>query len=183
MALTRALLKAMGIEGEQQDQIIQANVESIAALKNERDSYKAEAEKMAEVQKELDTLKASQPKDLTADYETLKKEYEDYKQQIADEKTKAEKETLYRDLLKAQGVDEKRLSSIMKLADLNFEVEDGKIKDADKLAEGIKTEWADFIVSEGEKGADVSNPPTNGDKAPDFENMSMADYVKYRTKE
>jgi hypothetical protein len=35
---------------------------------------------------------------------------------------------------------------------------EGKIKDADKLTENAKTEWADFIVTEGKKGADEPNP-------------------------
>ena len=44
MALTRKMLKAMGIEDEKIDQIIEEHVESIDGLKAERDRYKAGAE-------------------------------------------------------------------------------------------------------------------------------------------
>ena len=57
MALTRKMLKAMSIEDEKIDQIVDAHTESIDALKEERDTYKADAEKLAAVQKELDNLK------------------------------------------------------------------------------------------------------------------------------
>jgi len=38
---------------------------------------------------------------------------------------------------------------------------DGKIEDADKLTESVKTEWADFIVTKREEGAKTPNPSDN----------------------
>ena len=49
MALTRKMLKAMGIEDEKIDQIIEAHSETVDALKEQRDQYKADAEKLPEV--------------------------------------------------------------------------------------------------------------------------------------
>ena len=43
MALTRKMLKAMGIEDEKIDQIIEAHTETTDALKQQRDEAKAEA--------------------------------------------------------------------------------------------------------------------------------------------
>ena len=43
MALTRKMLKAMGIEDEKIDQIIEAHTETVDALKVERDQYKEDA--------------------------------------------------------------------------------------------------------------------------------------------
>lgn len=181
MSVTRKMLKAMGIEDEKIEQIIEAHTETVDGLKAERDSFKLEAERLGNVQKELDDLKANAPKDYKAEYEQAKQEFEQYKESIEAEKLVAEKKQLYTDLLKAQGVDEKRLASILKLADLDaLEIEDGAIKNADELAEGIKKEWADFIVQTDTKGADVSNPPTDESGAPDYENMSMAEYIKQR---
>ena len=57
MAMTRKFLKAMGIEEDQIEQIIEAHTETVSALKDERDSYKEDAEKLADVQKELNTAK------------------------------------------------------------------------------------------------------------------------------
>ena len=54
MSLTRKMLKAMGIEEEKIDQIIEAHSETVDSLKADRDSYKEDAEKLKDVQKELD---------------------------------------------------------------------------------------------------------------------------------
>ena len=40
MSLTRKMLKAMGIEDEKIDQIIEAYTETVDALKEQRDQYK-----------------------------------------------------------------------------------------------------------------------------------------------
>ena len=61
MSLTRKMLKAMGIEDEKIDTIIEAHTETVDALKKERDGYKESADKLADVQKELDGLKADLP--------------------------------------------------------------------------------------------------------------------------
>ena len=58
MALTRKMLKAMGIEDEKIDQIIEAHTETVDALKEERDTYKEDASKLTAVQKELETAKS-----------------------------------------------------------------------------------------------------------------------------
>jgi hypothetical protein len=57
MALTRKFLSALGIDADKVDEIINAHTETVDALKNERDKYKADAEKLPEVQKELDGMK------------------------------------------------------------------------------------------------------------------------------
>lgn len=59
MALTRKMLKAMGIGEEQIDQIIEAHADTVDALKEERDALKGKAQKLAGVQKELDDTKNS----------------------------------------------------------------------------------------------------------------------------
>ena len=56
MALTRGLLKGMGLTDEQIGSIIEAHTETVEGLKTERDRYKTEAEKLPAVQKELDGL-------------------------------------------------------------------------------------------------------------------------------
>ena len=52
MAMTRKFLKAMGIEEEKIEQIIEAHTETVNALKEERDKFKGDAEKLPTVQKE-----------------------------------------------------------------------------------------------------------------------------------
>lgn len=168
MALTRKMLKAMGIEEEKIDQIIEAHAETTDALKAERDEYKADAEKLADVQKELDKAKKAAKNDgeetvLKSEYDALKTEYDDYKGQITAEKTRAAKENAFRELLRAAGVSEKRFGSIVKVSDIDgIELDkDGKIKNADERTNNIKTEWADFIETTTTKGAKTATPPTN----------------------
>lgn len=162
MALTRKMLKAMGIEEDKIEQIIDAHTETVSALKEERDNYKTDAERLPAVQTELDNLKkdAEKKDPFEQKYNDLKTEYEDYKNQQTAKETKAKKERAYSTLLKEIGISEKRIPSILKVTDLeNVELDGDSIKGSDKIAETAKTEWADFIVTVGEKGADVSKPP------------------------
>lgn len=165
--LTRKMLKAMSIEDEKIDQIIEAHSETVDALKNERDSYKEDAVKFSELQKELKELRESQKDDSKnpwkAKYDALKDEYNKYKADESAKETRRNKEDAYRELLKESGVSEKRIASVLKVTDIDtIELDDeGKIKDADKVKDGIKTEWSDFIPTKGEKGADTATPPAN----------------------
>lgn len=166
MALTRKFLTALGIDADKVDEIINAHQETLADVKTERDQYKADAEKLPAVQKELDSLKAAAEKDgkdpYKVKYEAIKEEFETYKNEQAAKETKAAKSTAYRALLKEAGVADKRLDAVLKVSDLeSIELDkDGKIKGADKLAESIKTEWADFITSSETHGANTATPPT-----------------------
>lgn len=151
MALTRRALKAMGIEEEKIDEIISMHSETVDGLKADVAKYKADAEALPGVQKELNDLKASGG-DWEEKYTNVKKEFDDYKVEQAGKEAKVAKETAYRELLKTAGVDEKRIETVMKVTNLDdIKMADGKIKDADTLVEGIKTEWADFIPSDGGK--------------------------------
>lgn len=172
MALTRKMLKAMGIEEEKIDQIIEAHAETTDALKKERDEYKADADKLADVQKKLDKANETIAKNgdgetvLKEDFDKLKDEYDKYKAGIDAEKLHTAKETAFRELLKAAGVSEKRIASVLKVTDIDgVEIDkDGKIKDADKHTESVKKEWADFIETTTTQGAHTANPPANNGK-------------------
>ena len=163
MALTRKMLKAMGIEEEKIEQIIDAHAETVDALKEERDTYKASAEELPRVRKELDDLKKSGG-DWQKKYEDEHKNFEAYKNDQIAKETRASKEKAYRALLKDAGISEKRFDVIMKVTSLDgIELDkDGKIKDADKHTAAIKSDYADFIVTKSERGADVATPPANG---------------------
>ena len=58
MALTRKFLKAMGIEEEKIDQIIEAHTETVSGLKDSLEKAEAAAKDLPSVQKELDAAKA-----------------------------------------------------------------------------------------------------------------------------
>lgn len=161
MALTRKMLKAMGIEDEKIDQIIEEHTESTDALKQQRDDWKAKAEaKPAADPKPKDP----EPVDgYKAKYDAEKKAFEDYKASIAAEKAEADKRAKYRELIKEAGVDEKRIDAVLKVSDLSgVTVKDGAIEGADKLVEGIKADFKEFIPVITTKGANVAKPPVAG---------------------
>ena len=184
MALSRKFLSALGIEADKIDEIITAHSDTVDALKEQRDSFEAEAkrykedaDKLADVQKELDELKKDSSKD---DYAKLKKEYEDYKVKVEEEKERARKETAYREILKDAGIAEKNMAKVLKYTDFG-EIElgdDGKIVDAKKCIKAVKEEWPELIVTESTEGAKTSTPPNNtGGNA--FEKMSLAEKMVY----
>lgn len=165
MALTRKFLSALGIEAEKIDEIIEAHTDTVDALKEERDKYKKSYETLPGVQKELDELKkaAEQNGDnpYKAQYDDLKKEYDEYKASVDARDLNAKKKAAYSGLLKKAGVSEKRIDSILRISPVDsIEIdENGKIKDADNLESQLKEEWKDFIVKEEQHGADTGKPP------------------------
>ena len=165
MALTRKMLKAMGIEEEKIDQIIEAHTETVDSFKDKVNDYKDKAEKYDTVKKELDELKDGD-NDWQKKYEKEHSDFEAYKTDVTAKETKRTKEHAVREFLKSAGVSEKRLDAVLKVTNLDdFELDkDGKIKDADKHTETVKTEWADFIETTSTQGANTANPPANNGK-------------------
>lgn len=180
MALTRKFLSALGIEEAKIDEIISAHVDTVNVLKEQRDGYKADADKLPAVQKALDDLKASQSGEdpYKAKYEKKAKEFDDYKKGVEAKELKRSKSTAYKQVLKE--LDASHVDSILKASQSELEKieldEDGKIKDVDKLKEAIKKEWADFIVAEGQQGANTATPPANeGSKVSKEDIMKIKD--------
>ena len=170
MAFTRKMLKAMGIEEEKIDQIIDAHSETVDALKADRDAYKEDAAKLAAVQKELDELKAKGDDGYKAKYEAEKAAHDALKADIAAKETKKAKTDAYRELLKGANIDEKRIATILRAeAPTIDKIEldaDGKIKNAEQYTESIKSDWADFVVTQSAKGTNTATPPAHGGAAP-----------------
>lgn len=187
MALSRKFLAAMDIPAEKIDEIIAAHAETVNAIKEERDDLKTQLDSLGNVEKDLEKaqkkLEEYESGDWENKYNTLKGEYDTYKTDTETKAVKTAKEAAYKKLLAEAGVSDKRIETIMKVSGATIEGleldKDGKIKDADKLTESAKTEWADFIVTTEPKGADVSNPPANegdGGKQPSRAAQMAAQY-------
>ena len=169
MGFSRKMLKAMNIEEDKIEQIIDAHSETVDALKADRDGFKEDAAKLAAVQKELDELKAKGDDGYKAKYEAEKAAHDALKADIAAKETKKAKTDAYRELLKGANIDEKRIATILRAeAPTIDKIEldaDGKIKNAEQYTESIKSDWADFIVTQSAKGANTATPPANGGTA------------------
>lgn len=168
MAVTRKLLKALGIEDEKADQILEAHTETVNEIREERDRYKADAEQLPGVQQELAELKEAAEQNANnpykAQYETIKRQFDDYKADVAAQQAKASKQTAYRKLLKEQGISDKFIDPIMKVTSVDdLELDDkGQFKNEEDLKNDIKTQWEGFAVKEETHGAQQYNPPGTG---------------------
>lgn len=181
-AKVREILSTAGVDSEHMgaavDAIIDGNVASVEALREEVAKWKTEAEKLAGVQKELDDLRASTDSEWKQKYDTEHEAFEAFKRQTAEQRAQAEKVELYRELLRSENVADRRIDSILRVTDFSqMVVKDGKLDNADALREGIRTEWADFIMSPKTHGTPVETPPASTPSA--FESMSLSEKMMY----
>lgn len=187
MALTRGMLKGMGLTEEQVGAIIDEHVSAIDGLKAERDRYKAEAEELPTVKGELEDLKKSIDSNDTTEwqdkYEKEHAEFEQYKTQVAEEKRESECRGLYKALLVKTGVGENHIDSILRVTDFSkIKInKDGGLSDESKLSEDIKSLYGGFITSQSAQGAGVENPPAggNGMTKEAFSQLPLAEQMKY----
>lgn len=185
MALTRKMLKAMGIEEEKIDQIIEAHAETVDGLKADITKYKGDAEKLPNVQKELDDLKAAGDGGYKEKYESEKAAFEKYKgEQIAKE-TNAAKEKAVRAYFASKNITGKNLEIAMRGSRAEIEaltLEGENIKDAAALDALVAGDFAGLVSTTTTTGANPANPPANNPSVEDLGSLSMADYIAARQK-
>lgn len=192
--LSKKFLEGLGIDENKADLICERHKEVLNEIITERDELKEKAEKYDDVQTQLDKYKKAEKeaaengeKDpYKVKYEAVKEEFANYKKEIETKEIKAKKTDAYKQLLKDAGVSEKRIDAVLKVSDIDsIEFDDkGNVKDSDKLTEGIKTEWADFIVTSSPEGAKTPNPPAATPGAPkDLGKLPMAEYIQARKEE
>lgn len=174
MALTNRMLKTMGIEEEQRDQIMEAHQDTLREIREERDRLRDEAARVPDLQRQLqeaqEAAEANAGDEWREKFEAEHRALEDYRQKVEAEERERSKARAYRDMLvnKAK-VDPKRVDRIMRLIDLSkVELdEDGAVRDADEAAKAAAEEWADFVVTKRTEGSDPENPPADcGGKGP-----------------
>ena len=182
MALTQKMLKAMGIEDDQREQILDAHQEVLESIKSERDEFKKLAEQVPDLQRQLEEAKAaSDDSEWEQKYQDEHQAFEDFKVQVATEKAEADKAQAYRGMLMAAGIDPKRIDAIMRVTDLSqVEMEDGKLKDTEKLQESAKQEWSDFVVKSNTQGSNPATPPEHKEKMPDGADPEIAKRMQER---
>lgn len=191
MALTRAKIKEIlskaNIDEDKMDKAVEellgGHTATVNALKEERDNYKAEAEKLPNVEKELNDLKKQAEKDgenpFEAKYEAEHKAFEQYKSKVEADNTKRAKTKAYKAMLKEANIGENYVDTLVKVADFdNIKIDkDGNIEGKDELINSVKTEYSAFVVETEQKGADTANPPAQNNGV-DYDKMSDEDYYK-----
>lgn len=171
MALTKAqvreILSAAGVTSENMseavDKIIDGHLTSVNALREDIAKYKADAEKLPAVQKELDDMKANTNDSWREKYDNLKGEFDKYKAEVTEKETKAAKEAAYRAILKDANLSEKGIEKAVKYAEWDkIELDaDGKLKGANDHIKAVREEWAEYVTTTTTTGAKTSTPPAN----------------------
>lgn len=171
MALTRKMLKAMGIEDEKIDQIIEAHTETVEGLKEQVSAYKTDAEKLPGVQKELDDLKKEGGDGgYKAKYEKEHKDFADYKAGIAAKESAAAKEKAARAYFAGKGIPAESMALVIRGAKAEIDalnLDGDKIKDAAALDSLLAGDYKGLICKQTTQGTDTQTPPdtTGGAKS------------------
>lgn len=185
MALTRKSLKAMGLTDEQVDSIIEMHSETVDGLKEQVNTYKADAEKLTNVQKELDELKAAGDGGFKEKFEKEHSDFENFKKTIQEKETKAAKELAAKAFFESKGITGNSLEIAMRgssaeIAALDLDGE--KIKDSSALDALVNGTFKALVSTTTTKGANIPNPPvTTPNKAysaDDIRKMSPAEINK-----
>lgn len=162
MALTRKLLKGMGLTDEQVDTIIEAHTDTVDGLKADVSKYKADAEKLPGVQKQLDDLKAAGDGGYKEKYEKEHSDFEAFKSDITAKETKAAKEKAVRAYFESKNITGANLDLAMRgcgeeMAAL--EMDGDKIKDTKSLDALIGGTYKSLVSTTQIKGANPATPP------------------------
>lgn len=162
MALKRAMLKGMGLTDEQVDAIIEGHNDTVNGLKDELKKHDGDAAKIRELEDKLKGFEGGE--DWKKKHDDLKSEFEDYKKGVQAKETEGKVKSAYRELLKSENIDPDMHDVILRATDTKaMQLDgDGKLENADKLREGIKTDWGKFVLKTSQKGAEVQDPPKGG---------------------
>lgn len=179
MALTRKLLKGMGLTDEQVDTIIEAHGDTVDGLKEDIQRYKADAEKLPGVQKELDDLKKDNGDDFKTRYEKERQDFQAYKDGIAKKEAAAAKEKAARAYFESKGIPAKSMGLVIRGAKgeiESLELDGEKIKDASALDSLLDGDYKGLIGKVKESGTNTQNPPeTSGSKMTKEQIMAIKD--------
>ena len=179
------MLKAMGIEEEKIDQIIEAHTDTVDGLKADVSKYKTDAEKLSDVQKELDDLKAKGDDGWKEKHDKLKGEFDKYKGDVEAKETKAKANNAVRSYLESKNITGDNLDLAMMACEsiiASAELDGEKLKDTTALDTLVDGKFKRLVTHTTTKGANTANPPANngnsGVTKEDFQKMSYKDRLQ-----
>ena len=149
--------------------------DDLDAAKRDATKYKAEADKVPGLQKDLDEAKKGE--DWKAKYEKAEQDLKDYKAQVAQDAETAKIKAAYKKLLTEEKISEKTLDAVMAATDYSKMKlkDDGTLDGIEDLKKDIDTKWGGFKVAIRQRGQQVDNPPAG---APGGSDSSVRDYVR-----
>lgn len=176
MALTRKLLKSIGLDDAVIDSIIEAHGETVEGLKQKLEKAEAEAAKVEGLTTQLNEANDKLAK--SGDAAKVQADFDAYKEEIAKEKATASKRAAADALLKEAGYARESVRGlILRAIDLDkWEADDkGGIKDADAFKQSVQADYADLVSTTQTTGTPPANPPTGGAVA-----MTRAEIMKIK---
>lgn len=165
MALTRKFLKALGIEEDKIDEIINAHGETVSALKDEIETAKQGANDLAAITKERDSYKqrVEALEKASGDAAKVQAEYDAYKKQVETDKANAGKKALVKKALEAAGANPAAIDLMLGTVDLSTVEMDGeKLKDEKAVLKPIREAHAGLFGTVKNQGTPPTNPPIGG---------------------
>lgn len=147
------------------------------AAKRDADKYKAQADKVPDLEKQLDGYKKGD--DWKAKYEKAEQDLQDYKAQVARDANTAKAKAAHKKLLTDEGINEKAIDSILNATDYSKVklTDDGGLDDGSKesLKKDITERWGGFKTTTRKRGEDVKNPIRGGGSMTREEIMKIKD--------
>lgn len=132
-----------------------------------RDRYNAKLDEISQLEQDKAAAEDSATKagSWEKKYNTLKEQFDTFKADTDAKEKLSSVKAAYRTLLEESSIDSKRLDTIIRATVFDGMKlgEDGKLENADALKKKIESDWADFKVTTGTRGADVEHPPKNDD--------------------
>lgn len=182
MSITIKKLLAMDISKEKADQILADHIESITGLTETRDRYKAEMDRLKDVEKELASARAEVESLKAADerLRAITAEYNEYKTQAESKLSLISKQGAFRKMLTKANLPEKITEMIIKTQNFDdIEIDEkGQIKTETDILKSIDTEWADYKIQTTETG--VKTPqPLNNTGGNTLKEMSLYEQMRY----
>lgn len=165
MAITHKFLKALGIEEDKAEEILTAHLETVNAIKAERDELKSKAESIDTLTAERDQLKADlqAAKEAGGNAAKVQADFDAYKAQVETEKTNVSKRKLIRTALEKAGANPAALDLMLNAVPLDTVELDGEnLKDADSVINPVKQTYAGLFGTTGTQGTKPVEPPTGG---------------------
>lgn len=147
---------------EKEQQIMDGHIGVTDVLKDKIETLQAEADKVPELQKELESKNGGE--DFKAKYEKEHQDFEDFKRKTAEDAEASKVRSAYRKMLIEEKIGEKWLDRVMESTDFSGMKldENGNLADSDKLKDALDKKWGDVKTTVSTVGAKVENPPHNG---------------------
>lgn len=170
MALTRKLLKSLGLSEEAVEAVIDAHSETVNGLQSRIATLEQQVTTIPDITRERDDLKqkveaSAAGGDKVAEVQAA---FDAYKAEVEGEKTRTAKrgalDTLLRDKVGVARDEARQLIlDAMKLDDYELDGT-GAIKDADAHVQQLGTKYAAFVAKTDQQGTARVTPPTGGGK-------------------